>query len=198
MYKLSPDPRQLKILAPLLLCLYLNPSLFQPKIPYLPTILFLLGSSSCLSTLSLNALFFEPNVFSIDGDEVLFVRAMELISQHPFLYHWHTRSLMGMDLHSFLLAPNLAGGFLGVFNTTTSDFSWDQIEFDSDVNLDWDPFLHLSMWAIVATRILAATKYLRARLVLDSKSFSKSYTYSENFVCVLILEPFGIESENCF
>lgn len=85
MYKLSPDPHQLKILAPSLLCLYLTPSLFQPKILYLPTILvsfrFLLGSSLCLSTISLNALFFEPNVVSIDGDGVLSVRAMELISQ---------------------------------------------------------------------------------------------------------------------
>ncbi|XP_020422255.1 L-type lectin-domain containing receptor kinase IX.1 [Prunus persica] len=42
----------------------------------------------------------------------------------------------------FQIPPNSAGGFLGLFNTTTSDFSGNQIflvEFDSFVNPEWDP-----------------------------------------------------------
>ncbi|KAK9949424.1 hypothetical protein M0R45_004946 [Rubus argutus] len=40
------------------------------------------------------------------------------------------------------IPPNSAGGFLGLFNTTTSDFAGNQIvlvEFDSYVNPEWDP-----------------------------------------------------------
>ncbi|XP_062144929.1 L-type lectin-domain containing receptor kinase IX.1-like [Alnus glutinosa] len=42
----------------------------------------------------------------------------------------------------FEIPPNSAGGFLGLFNTTTSDSSQNQIvlvEFDSYVNTEWDP-----------------------------------------------------------
>lgn len=42
----------------------------------------------------------------------------------------------------FQIPPNSAGGFLGLFNTTTSDSSRNQIvmiEFDSNVNPEWDP-----------------------------------------------------------
>ena len=42
----------------------------------------------------------------------------------------------------FQIPPNSAGGFLGLFNTTTSDSSRNQIvvvEFDSFVNPEWDP-----------------------------------------------------------
>ncbi|GMY12055.1 L-type lectin-domain containing receptor kinase IX.1-like [Fagus crenata] len=42
----------------------------------------------------------------------------------------------------FEIPPNSAGGFLGLFNTTTSDSSQNQIvlvEFDSYVNVEWDP-----------------------------------------------------------
>lgn len=42
----------------------------------------------------------------------------------------------------FQIPPNSAGGFLGLFNTTTSDSSRNQIvmiEFDSYVNPEWDP-----------------------------------------------------------
>lgn len=37
------------------------------------------------------------------------------------------------------------GGFLGILNTTTSEFFWDEVEFDSDI-LNWDPILHISFW----------------------------------------------------
>ncbi|KAK9949426.1 hypothetical protein M0R45_004948 [Rubus argutus] len=40
------------------------------------------------------------------------------------------------------IPPNSAGGFLGLFNTTTSDFAGNQIvlvEFDPYVNPEWDP-----------------------------------------------------------
>ncbi|KAL6222854.1 hypothetical protein ACLB2K_006244 [Fragaria x ananassa] len=40
------------------------------------------------------------------------------------------------------IPPNSAGGFLGLFNTTTSDFAGNHIvlvEFDSFVNPEWDP-----------------------------------------------------------
>lgn len=42
----------------------------------------------------------------------------------------------------FEIPPNSDGGFLGLFNTTTSDSSQNQIvliEFDSFVNSEWDP-----------------------------------------------------------
>ncbi|XP_060675161.1 L-type lectin-domain containing receptor kinase IX.1-like [Ziziphus jujuba] len=42
----------------------------------------------------------------------------------------------------FQIPPNSAGGFLGLFNTTTSDSPWNQIvhvEFDSFSNPEWDP-----------------------------------------------------------
>ncbi|XP_031252900.1 L-type lectin-domain containing receptor kinase IX.1-like [Pistacia vera] len=42
----------------------------------------------------------------------------------------------------FQIPPNSAGGFLGLFNTTTSDSSHNQIvlvEFDSFANPEWDP-----------------------------------------------------------
>ncbi|GMY12052.1 L-type lectin-domain containing receptor kinase IX.1-like [Fagus crenata] len=44
----------------------------------------------------------------------------------------------------FEIPPNSAGGFLGLFNTTTSDSSQNQIvlvEFDSYVNSGWDPLV---------------------------------------------------------
>ena len=42
----------------------------------------------------------------------------------------------------FEMPPDSAGGFLGLFNTTTSDSPRNQIvlvEFDSYVNVEWDP-----------------------------------------------------------
>lgn len=57
-------------------------------------------------------------------------------------------SLYGHGLTFFLapvgsqIPPNSAGGFLGLFNTTTSDSSRNQIvmiEFDSFINPEWDP-----------------------------------------------------------
>ncbi|XP_060674813.1 L-type lectin-domain containing receptor kinase IX.1-like [Ziziphus jujuba] len=44
--------------------------------------------------------------------------------------------------HGFQIPPNSAGGFLGLFNTTTSDSRKNQIvhvEFDSFANPEWDP-----------------------------------------------------------
>lgn len=49
----------------------------------------------------------------------------------------------------FEIPPNSPGGFLGLFNTTTSDASQNQIvsvEFDSIPNLEWDPpFEHVGI-----------------------------------------------------
>jgi hypothetical protein len=49
----------------------------------------------------------------------------------------------------FEIPPNSAGGFLGLFNTTTSDSPGNQIvlvEFDSYVNPEWDPsFQHVGI-----------------------------------------------------
>ncbi|XP_041016590.1 L-type lectin-domain containing receptor kinase IX.1-like [Juglans microcarpa x Juglans regia] len=67
---------------------------------------------------------------------------------------------------AFFLAPvgfevplNSAGGFLGLFNTTTSDSSLNQIvhvEFDSYVNQEWDPpFEHVG----INNNSIASTKY---------------------------------------
>ena len=47
-----------------------------------------------------------------------------------------------LALAGFEIPPNSAGGFLGLFNTTTSDSSKNQIvlvEFNSFVNSKWDP-----------------------------------------------------------
>ncbi|KAL6225112.1 hypothetical protein ACLB2K_003964 [Fragaria x ananassa] len=44
--------------------------------------------------------------------------------------------------YGYQIPPNSAGGFLGLLNTTTSDYAGTQIvivEFDSYVNVEWDP-----------------------------------------------------------
>ncbi|PRQ48537.1 putative non-specific serine/threonine protein kinase [Rosa chinensis] len=65
----------------------------------------------------------------------------------------------------FFLAPfgfqiplNSAGGFLGLFNTTTSDFAGNHIvlvEFDSYVNPDWDPaYQHVGINNSIASVVM--------------------------------------------
>ncbi|KAJ7943776.1 putative Kinase [Quillaja saponaria] len=72
----------------------------------------------------------------------------DFTTHYSFIIRTEGMSLYGHGLAFFLapvgfqIPPNSAGGFLGLFNTTTSDSSTNQVvlvEFDSFPNQGWDP-----------------------------------------------------------
>ncbi|PWA46326.1 concanavalin A-like lectin protein kinase family protein [Artemisia annua] len=79
----------------------------------------------------------------------------DFTTHFTFIIDTQGASLYGHRLTFFLapvgfqIRPNSAGGFLGLFNTTYTDSSRNQmivIEFDSYVNVEWDPpFEHVGI-----------------------------------------------------
>jgi hypothetical protein len=116
-----------------------------------------------------------PSVGAIEMNEVNYINQVgwAVYAKRVPLWDSHTRRLADFTTHysftidtqgassyghglAFFLAPvgfeippNSAGGFLGLFNTTTSDSPQNQIlvvEFDSFVNTEWDPsFEHVGI-----------------------------------------------------
>jgi hypothetical protein len=82
-------------------------------------------------------------------------RLADFTTHYSFTIDTQGASSYGQGLAFFLapvgfeIPPNSAGGFLGLFNTTTSDSPRNQIlavEFDSFVNIEWDPsFEHVGI-----------------------------------------------------